>query len=245
MHRFFLPPELLESTTIEFPPETAHQMVSVLRLKVWDHVIVLCGDGREAKVKLTAVNREQVKGDIVGWRDAPCEPRIRLTLYLALTQREKFEWMLQKGTEVGASAFVPMLCERALVKDATEVDRKRERWETILKEAAEQSRRGRIPLLHPVQTIQEISQADHPVLVAWESDTSHGVRDVVASLKRPTELGVVIGPEGGITDKEADHLIKGGAQPFSLGKRILRMETAAVVAAALVLHELGEMSPEA
>jgi 16S rRNA (uracil1498-N3)-methyltransferase len=245
MHRFFLSPDSLTTDEVIFPEEIARQMVAVLRLKIWDHVVVLDGQGLEVKVKLTTVTRDQVIGTVVGRREAPCEPHVRLTLFLALTQREKFEWMLQKCTEVGATGFVPLLCERALVQAGDEVDRKRERWETILKEAAEQSRRGRIPVLHAAQTIQQAGQFEFPLLLAYESDDAHSLKDVVASLPKPvTALGILIGPEGGFSDQEVHQLQNAGARSVSLGKRILRMETAAVVAAALVLHELGEMSPD-
>jgi len=245
MNHFFVPPEWIKEETIQFGGDIAHQIQRVLRLKTGEQIIALDNQGFAYEVVLDRISSEGVSGKVVAKKVASGEPGIRLHLYLCLTQRDKFEWMLQKCTEIGATGFVPLLCERALVQAGDEVDRKRERWETILKEAAEQSRRGRIPVLHAAQTIQQAGQFEFPLLLAYESDDAHSLKDVVASLPKPVSaLGILIGPEGGFSDQEVHQLQNAGARSVSLGKRILRMETAAVVAAALVLHELGEMSPD-
>jgi 16S rRNA (uracil1498-N3)-methyltransferase len=245
-HRFFLPPELLKTSEILFPPETARQIARVLRLKPGARVIALDNAGQQAEVELTAVTTNAVEGRVVQIRAAGGEPRARLTLYLGLTQREKFEWMLQKCTEVGAAAFVPLVTQRSLVQDGREVERKRDRWEAILREAAEQCGRSRIPALRPAETwataLRGIHAGHDLALAAWEGEHALRLRDAVRALKdQPVpRLAVLIGPEGGLSEEEIDAARAAGVQAVSLGKRILRMETAAVVAAALVLNELEE-----
>lgn len=245
-NRFFLPPELLKNDAVQFPEEIARQIARVLRLKAGARVIVLDNHGLQAEVELTGVAPEGVTGQILEKSPAMGEPKARLTLYLGLTQREKFEWMLQKCTEVGAAAFVPLVTQRSLVQDGREVERKRARWEAILREAAEQCGRGQIPELRPAlswgKALQDAGQGHDLALAAWEGEHSLRLRDALSGLKLQAapRLAVLIGPEGGLSEGEIDAGRAAGVQAVSLGTRILRMETAAVVATALALDELEE-----
>jgi 16S rRNA (uracil1498-N3)-methyltransferase len=184
-----------------------------------------------------------VHGQVVAVHPAGGEAAARITLYLALTGREKFEWMLQKCTEVGAAAFVPVISSRALVQDGRDAAKKLERWERIVREAAEQSRRGILPPVHPPLAFEAALQRAQPDalrLIAWEGEHSLTLRAALAPSKAapaPT-IAVFIGPEGGFSEAEIEAARAAGVQPVTLGERILRMETAAVVAAALVLYEL-------
>jgi len=173
------------------------------------------------------------------------EPIVRLTLYFGLTQREKVEWILQKGTEVGVSAFQPYISRRTLVQQAGSAEKHQLRWKAILREATEQSGRGRIAELYPPRTFKDALKdaTDYCDLVtaAWEDET---VQDLKAALggSNPVSIGLFCGPEGGFDPAEIDLMRTTEVQFFSLGKRILRMETAAILAPALMLYELGEMS---
>lgn len=245
-HRFFITPEILKSDEIHFPPEIARQIGRVLRLKPGANVVVLDDCGRQADVELTLVAPDQVSGRVLRISPAGGEPAARLTLYLGLTQREKFEWMLQKCTEVGAAGFVPLVTQRSLVQDGREVERKRARWEAILREAAEQCGRGRIPALHPALTWNAALvnlQAEYDLaLAAWEGEHGLRLRDAVGIVKGKSalRLALLIGPEGGLSEEEISTARAAGVRAVSLGKRILRMETAAVVATALALDALEE-----
>jgi 16S rRNA (uracil1498-N3)-methyltransferase len=148
MHHFFLSPDHFKTDTIHFPDDIARQMARVLRLQPGQHVLALDGTGNAYEVELLQVGREGVQGRVVAQRPAGGEARARITLYLALTGREKFEWMLQKCTEVGAAEFVPVISSRSLVQDERDAAKKLERWERIVREAAEQSRRGMLPQVH-------------------------------------------------------------------------------------------------
>ncbi len=242
MHRFFLPPTSFQPGSVSFPPDLAHQITSVLRLSPGQTVIVLDGQGREYEIELTQVDRSQTAGRILSDRPAAGEPPIRLTLYLALSRREKFEWMLQKCTEVGASAFVPVITSRTLVQDSRDAAKKLERWQRILREAAEQSRRGRIPDLHPpLRFDAALAGAHHDLkLIPFEGEHTVSLRQALGPLplvQGESSAAVFIGPEGGFSDEEILAARQSGFQPITLGRRILRMETAAVVAAALLIYE--------
>lgn len=243
MNRFFIPIECIHADSVRFPADAGHQITRVLRLKPGEHVMVMDGSGDEIEVNLTDVSPEATCGSILSRRTAPGEPQAKVTLYLGLTQREKFEWMLQKCTEVGAAAFVPMITTRSLVQDAAEAARKLERWQKIVQEAAEQSGRGRVPVVHaPVKfsaTIQDQKQYDAG-LFAWEEEHALMITTALAQSVHQGRMKVAvwIGPEGGFTVQEASSAQQAGIQAVTLGPRILRMETAAVAATVLVIHQL-------
>jgi 16S rRNA (uracil1498-N3)-methyltransferase len=244
MHHFFLSPDHFKTNTIHFPDDIARQMARVLRLQPGQHVLALDGTGNAYEVELLQVGREGVQGRVVAQRPAGGEARARITLYLALTGREKFEWMLQKCTEVGAAEFVPVISSRSLVQDERDAAKKLERWERIVREAAEQSRRGMLPQVHqPLRFDAALSAAltSSLRLIPWEGEQATTLRAALAPFKtaEPVTVAVFIGPEGGFAEAEIEAARQAGVQPVTLGERILRMETAAVVATALILYELG------
>ncbi len=247
MHRFFVPPSNIEKAAVYFPMEISRQIATVLHLRAGQQVIVLDDAGTEYEVMLEIVAPRTTQGRILGARAAEGEPHTHLTLYLGLTQREKFEWMLQKCTEIGAGGFVPVITSRSLVQSSEESRSKLDRWRRILQEAAEQSGRGRIPTLTAPLRLKEA--LDHfqshsiPGLIAWEGEKAMGITSALAAIRQTgsgelSHLALFIGPEGGFAEEEITQARAGGLVPFTLGKRILRMETAAIAAAAILLHEL-------
>ncbi len=243
MHRFFISPHWIDNNRVRFEGETARQMSRVLRLKSDTHVIALDNSGQEWEVELEGISPQICEGRVIEKRISHGEPVVRLTLYLGLTQREKFEWVLQKCTEVGVAAYVPVVTSRSLVQEIRSVEKKTGRWQAIIREAAEQSGRGILPRLEPPLLYPQALDALHRHelgLVAWEGEKAIGLRKALRK-SRPRSVGLLIGPEGGLTGEEAALARQSGILCITLGKHILRMETAAMVASALVLHELGEM----
>lgn len=240
MHRFFLPPESIQSNQVSFTQTLARQISKVLRLREGDTCLVLDNCGKEYLTRLVRIIPGECTGEIVESRAAD-EPETRLLMMLSLTQREKFEWMLQKCTEVGAAEFLPVISQRSLVQDKDATLAKYERWQMILKEAAEQSGRGMIPHLHPPATLQEavtFARRQYPIcLIPWEGERERGIKTVLKE-NHTERVAVLVGPEGGFSADEVRYAEEEGFIPVSLGKRILRMETAAVVSAAMVFYEL-------
>ena len=244
-HRFFVSPDCLKNGVVTFPSETEHQLRRVLRLQAGHQVIVLDNLGNEFEVMLQADASGRLSGEVLASCLAEGEPRVRLTMYLCLSQREKFEWMLQKCTEVGAAGFVPVISSRSLVQDAKAVEKKAPRWQKIIQEAAEQCERGRIPTLEAAmpfaQAVQAATRADIAI-IPWTGETTHSLEQTLADVPAGGgTIAALIGPEGGFSDEEAAAARDAGIQPVTLGKRILRMETAAVVTAAVVMQVMGEM----
>jgi 16S rRNA (uracil1498-N3)-methyltransferase len=209
-------------------------------------VIVLNNGGQAFRVRLEDIRPAAVTGIILDEIILTGEPKTHLTLFIGLTQREKFEWVLQKGTEVGVSAFIPLITRRTLVREIETAHNKQGRWQRIVQEAAEQCGRGRIPEVHlPLELPQAL---DYPWpgptlrLVAWENETQNGLRQILQHLPvTPQQVALMIGPEGGLSLDEVTQAQEAGWVTCSLGTRILRMETAAIVGAALTLHELGDL----
>ncbi|HMD89454.1 MAG TPA: RsmE family RNA methyltransferase [Anaerolineaceae bacterium] len=252
MNRFFLPTDCINAGEVRFPEAISHQISQVLRLKIGEEVMALDNSGFEYRVEIAQASAYAVTGKIKGRQACQGEPSGRVSLYLGLTQREKFETMLQKCTEAGAAAFTPVITSRSLVQTEKDISGKQERWNRIICEAAEQSGRGLLPSLSPALKFKRAlkTTSQHGlVLFLWEKETSVSLRQALQSYLQRSASGsnaernvaLLIGPEGGYSDQEAEQARRAGCIPVSLGKRILRMETAALVATALVLYEMGDM----
>ncbi len=170
-------------------------------------------------------------------------------LYQSLIRPQRFELVLEKGTELGVSRFVPLVSSRAQVRTTGPAGeggtQRAARWRRIVTEAAEQSGRGRVPAIDPPSLFEDaVSASGGPGLrlLPWEGERSQGLRSYLRALEdRPAAVSVFIGPEGGFAEDEVRLAREAGCVTISLGPRILRSETAGIVAAALVMHELGEM----
>jgi 16S rRNA (uracil1498-N3)-methyltransferase len=209
-------------------------------MKAGEECVLLDNLGNEYQARLEMVESDLCSAEILEKGRAE-EPEVQLLMMLCLTQREKFEWMLQKCTEIGAAGFIPVISQRSLVQRESELRTKFERWQDILREAAEQSGRGMIPRLHQVlrfdAAVEEVEH-EYPLrLIPWEGEKLAGLKSVLQS-RAQKRVAVLIGPEGGFAEEEVKGAVNRGFQPVTLGRRILRTETAAVVSAALVLHEL-------
>lgn len=247
MNRFFLNPEQFSEDRVVFPADLAHQILHVLRLREGDEVAVLDNRGQIYRVALSiGPEKDQVTGEIMGHEDVDSEPNVQVSLCFGLSNRDKVEWILQKGTEIGISVFYPFVSSRTLVQSKTLSSKRINRWERIIKEAAEQSGRGRLPrLVMPMQyepCLAKAVDAHDLSLIAWEeAEQSRTSLKSLVSTFEAESIALFVGPEGGFSKKEVDEAQALGVQCVSLGKRILRMETAAIVFPALVLHELGAL----
>ena len=243
MNRFFLPLSAFQGDEIHFPPDISAQIARVLRLSETENVLVLDDLGSAFEVQLETISARETRGRIIRRFAASNEPRTRLILQVCLTQREKFEWILQKGTELGVSAFMPVLTSRTLVQRVEEVSAKMERWQKILKEAAEQSGRGRIPqMLHPMRIRNAIISNASSLEIVLNVDESHrSLKQILDENPGFSEIRMLIGPEGGFSDDEIQVAKTAGYTSASLGPRVLRMETAAIAAVVIVMAQRGEM----
>jgi 16S rRNA (uracil1498-N3)-methyltransferase len=243
MHRFFVPPQWIDADRVFIKDKQAHQLRDVLRVKPGDRIILLDDTGWEYEVELNRVDRGQVEGMVWGKSLATTEPGTKVILYQALLKGDKFEFILQKGTELGVVGFVPMLCERCVQLEGVS-ERKLGRWRRIIAEAAEQSRRGKLPFLKPVLTFEQACQSvEGSSLLAWEGEKSLGLRPALNELRATglSSVNLFIGPEGGFSPSEVEFAQGCGITPITLGPRMLRAETASLVAATAILYEYGDL----
>jgi 16S rRNA (uracil1498-N3)-methyltransferase len=246
MHRFFIPPENIQNNQVIFPESSIRQIRNVLRLKPGEQVMVLDNLGSQFLVQLNMVSSEGVDGLVLEKSPANGESTIRLRLFFSITQREKVEWILQKCTEIGVTAFFPFISTYSLSREKGMDASRIRRWEKIIQEAAEQCGRGRIPSLREITTLQEAIKKVSPRrelnLLAWEGEKDLYLHELMRTLLPKMDSGkkvnVFIGPEGGFAEGEVAAMKKMGFTSFSLGKRIFRVETAAMAASLLILYEL-------
>ncbi|MBX3000161.1 MAG: 16S rRNA (uracil(1498)-N(3))-methyltransferase [Caldilineaceae bacterium] len=239
MHRFFLTqPALILHQPVDLAP-LAHQLRTVLRLQPGEQILLLDGQGYAYLTEIRQLERGHAVGQILDREFVAAEPRTHLTLYQCALKTDKFEWVLQKGTEIGVARFVPVISSRTIVRPAEKIRKKAARWQTIICEAAEQSGRGRLPALADPLLWDEAVKADAGLrLLLWEGTLTSAAPAALADIFTDPndDVSLLIGPEGGISQDEADLATATGWRTISLGPRILRAETAALVAAALVLH---------
>ena len=248
LHRFFVHPDVFSGDEVRLEGDLAHRLSRVLRLEAGAAVVLLDGSGLEYETRLNVVGPQRVTGTVLGRRPGRAEPRVRLVLYQSLVKGERFDWVLEKGTELGVAAFVPLLSRRNVVRAAPGRQGRPERWHRVVREAAEQCGRCVLPEILSAKSLKEaLSEAADLRLLPWEGEEVLGLaaalrqaRPALEAAERPT-VAVLIGPEGGFAVEEVALARQSGVQVVSLGQRILRSETAGIVAAAAVLYELGEL----
>jgi len=208
--------------------------------------------------RLAVVSKEGVVAEVVESRRSGTEPRVELVLYQALLKGQKMELVLQKGTEIGVSGFVQMLSERCVSRpDARDLARRLERWQAVVREAAEQSGRAVLPKVSGLESLEDACRkaaADGPALMAWEGEHALGIGRALSEAGFGTDgeawtreggarprVSLLIGPEGGFSPREVETARDAGVRIVSLGPRVLRAETAGLVAATLVLCTTGDL----
>jgi 16S rRNA (uracil1498-N3)-methyltransferase len=241
MHRFFVAPELVQQldTVNSLPKELAHQARDVLHLQVGEQIVLLDNSGDEILATIASVSKSAVDVRLIERRAGKSEPHVRIILCQGLLKSARFEWVLEKGTELGVSVFSPILCRRSLAGLEDAGTSKMQRWQRIIAEAAEQSGRARLPALLPIRPLTRALNDIPPgalALMPWEEERALTLRDALKSSTFSIVI-IFIGPEGGLTIDEVKLAQRQGAQVVSLGSRILRAETAALATVASVMYE--------
>ncbi|MCB0073774.1 MAG: 16S rRNA (uracil(1498)-N(3))-methyltransferase [Caldilineaceae bacterium] len=243
-HRFFLPDAVLvPGQPVDLTP-LARQLARVLRLHAGAEIHLLDNRGSCFLTRIEMLDDRRGTGTVLAAHEMDSEPAALLTLYQCSLKADKFEWVLQKGTELGVAGFVPVVSVRSVVRPVAALAKKADRWQAIIREAAEQAGRARLPTLHPPVTFDAaVRHATELRLLPWEEADSHapGLGELVGQ-SRPDALALLVGPEGGIAPEEAALAVAHGWQPVTLGPRILRAETAALAAVTIALDRLDELT---
>lgn len=244
MRRFFIPRDVVQGEQIFITGELAHRISRVVRLSSGDRVVLFNGSGIDMVARLDSVSKNRVSATISSHVTSITEPDLSITLYQGLIKGDKFEWVLQKGTELGISRFVPIICERTIPSVTfTESDPKIKRWRKILVESAEQCGRSVVPILSsPIDFVSACRglDPDSLAIMPWESAQGCSLRRVIGA-NQGKKTSVFIGPEGGFQTEEVEFAKTCGILPVSLGPRIFRSETAGIVVTAALMYESNEL----
>ena len=233
MSKFFVNAQQIdtESKNICIVGEDVNHMKNVLRASVGSQVTLCDGEGFDYLGTITQIEKNKI---LVSYEDkiaCDTEPQYAITLYQGVAKGERMDQLIQKCVELGITRIVPVLCNRTVVKFHSEKDAvsKVERWQKIAGEAAKQCNRGVIPeVCMPVGFSEAIAQAkDTPIkLIPYEEEKENTIKQFISSLEKPDETAYFIGPEGGFAPEEVALACDNGFTPITLGKRILRTETA-------------------
>ncbi|SFS82378.1 16S rRNA (uracil(1498)-N(3))-methyltransferase [Marininema halotolerans] len=249
MQRYFIKTNQIDEVTqsITLTGDDVHHIKNVMRLEVTDTILCCDGAGMDYRVRIEQISGSEVQCRILESFSSTGEPnQVEITIAFSLPKGDKVDWVLQKGTELGAYAFIPFTSARTVVKlDEKKAGKRRERWERIVKEAAEQSRRGRIPKVNALTTwrqcLAQFSSFDR-ILFAYEKG-GKALGSLLAE-KEAKRFLVIVGPEGGFTEHEAEEAVNQGAALLHLGPRILRAETAPLAVLSCIQYTYGELGGE-
>ncbi|SNB47575.1 16S rRNA (uracil(1498)-N(3))-methyltransferase [Geobacter sp. DSM 9736] len=245
MRRFFVPAEYLTGSEVIIGGETFHHMAKVLRLKKNTEVLLFDGEGNVRGAVLRDIHADSLVLDLL--KHAPSagpSPAPAITLYQGLPKGDKIDHILQKATEIGAAAIIPFQAERSVRR----IDQGREsgilaRWQRIVRESSRQCGRNDVPEVAFSLGLGEAIKADRSSvkLLLWEEQGLAGLKDVLDTVTLPTTISIIIGPEGGIAPKEAAIAREHGFVPVSMGKRIVRTETAGIVILSILQFVWGDI----
>lgn len=237
MRRFFC--DNIVETTATITGDDAHHLYRVLRMKAGDALSLCDGVGYEYDARITSVSPDAVVCALGEKRTSNAESPVRVTLYQCLPKTGKMETILQKCTELGVFAVVPVVSARCVVVPNKDFEKKRERYARVVLEAAKQSRRALVPLVLPLVQLKQIDVRQFDLfLVAYEEESGCTLKQALRAVPPPKSIALLIGPEGGLEESEVELLMNAGAVSVSLGSRILRTETAGMAMLAQVLYEV-------
>ncbi len=229
----FIPPEIIAKRQhIKVPPQKSHYLLSVLRCKKGDAVTVIDGRGSAYTAEIVLMVKKDVFIDITGEFPMNAELPVPLILCQGLLKGEKMDLVIQKATELGIAEILPLVTERGIVKET----RKVKRWHTIAEEAAEQCGRAVVPLVRDPEKLNDMLDGERVNgLLFWEGGGKR-LSDALDFIDSSRPMHIFIGPEGGFSAAEVSKAEGQGIVRTTLGKRILRAETAAIAATALVQY---------
>lgn len=216
-------------------PEAAQHVSKALRLKAGDNITVFDGRGGEYDAVLQKIDRERVEVKVGAFRDVEREPAVSVGLVQGLPEADKMDWIVQKAVELGVAWIQPIVCDRSVVRLAADRAAKREaHWKRVAVAACEQTGRNQVPEVRPTLPFQSWL-ADAPPIARWTLQP--GAPPMAGRVPPREPFEILVGPEGGLSEREAEVARLRGCEPVSLGPRVLRTETAAL-AALSAIHAL-------
>ena len=239
--RFFTAQPLVGQELIDLPEKVAHHLVTVLRKKPTEKLILFNGDGYEYHASIEQIRKKQVSVRIHQYTEVDTESRLNITLAQGISKGQKMDMTLQKAVELGVNRVVPIMNERSTVQlKADRIESRMAHWQQVIISACEQCGRNRLPELITPMSVEDWSHtdnSDHKLLLSPRAE--HSLSSVVV---KPNEsISLMVGSEGGLSDHEIEQLMQAGYRNIQLGPRILRTETAALVMLSLCQAQWGDL----
>ena len=243
MHHFFVTPEQVQEDTIKITGSDVNHMKNVLRMKNGEQVQISDGNNRKFLCEILSMASEEVYLGIKEELQADTELPSKIYLFQGLPKSDKMELIVQKAVELGVFAVIPVATKRAVVKlDDKKAGKKIERWNSIAESAAKQSGRSVVPEVKPVMSYKEAiqyAQSLDVVLIPYElAEGMEETKTIIESVCPGQSVGIFIGPEGGFEAEEVVNATAHGAKVITLGKRILRTETAGLTTLSILMYHL-------
>lgn len=246
MHRFFVSPDNIKDNMVYIDAAQARHIEKVLRLKPGDSVLVFDGSGIEYQVKLLGRENDMLRAEIEKENVRQQTPAVKLTLVQGIAKGDKMDTIIQKAVEIGVSAVIPMQSEHTVVcLEGEKVEKKRQRWQAIAREACKQCRRNIVPEIKPVVDFSSLMlQNENPAIMLYENEEKIRLRAILKEARhrfKENEIFLLVGPEGGFSRQEVQQAKSHNIILAGLGPGILRTETAGLVAASIILYEYGDL----
>ncbi len=243
MHHFFVTPEQVKEGQVHIEGSDVNHIKNVLRMKLGEEIQISDGDNRKYVCTIAYMGSEEIIAEIVEEQQADTELPSKISLFQGLPKSDKMELIVQKSVELGAYEVIPVATKRAVVKlDEKKASKKVERWNGIAESGAKQSGRGIVPKVLDMMTFKEAlnyaKQLD-VILIPYElAEGMQETKEVISSIQPGQSVGIFIGPEGGFETEEVEAAIAAGASAITLGKRILRTETAGLTTLSILMYHL-------
>ncbi|WP_444996988.1 16S rRNA (uracil(1498)-N(3))-methyltransferase [Aliikangiella sp. IMCC44359] len=241
-HRFYTPDQLTLHQTYLLPKEASHHCVQVLRYKVGARLNLFNGDGFDYIASIKTIENKQCIVEIEQQVALANESPLKLHLYQALARGEKMDLIIQKSVELGVKEITPVFTERCNVKlDGKRLLKKQQHWQNIAISACEQSGRGEIPKVNQAIHLKQLSPTENTKLIYLEPTATQSLNSIGSQQTKYHEIGLLIGPEGGFSNSDIQHVNTLNSQAIRLGPRILRTETAGLTCIAILQAQLGDL----
>ncbi|MBO6061811.1 MAG: 16S rRNA (uracil(1498)-N(3))-methyltransferase [Clostridia bacterium] len=240
MRRFFAENIDTAGDRVTLTGDEARHICAVLRMKAGDEVLLINGEGEECTAVIERAAASEVVLRVLERRPGASEPKVRVTLFQCLPKQGKMELIIQKCVELGVWRITPTVSKRCVVK-LDGKDNKLARWNKVSREAAKQCGRAAVPEVTSPMALSSIDlSAFDTVIIPYENEEDLTLKSFLRSAPEPKEIAVIIGPEGGFEQSEVDRVLSAGGAAVSLGKRILRTETAGIACLAQIMYELEQ-----
>ena len=240
MHKFFVENDKIKKGKVILENENKIHISNVLRMKVGEKVLITSKDEYNTfECEISEINKDNIICTINKKIESRAELKVKVDIFQGIPKSDKMEYIIQKSVELGANAIIPVNMKYCIAKIKDE-EKKNIRWQKISEAAAKQSKRDLIPIIKKSENIKEVYSTIKKydlVLVAYENEENITIKDALRSANNIKSIAIIIGPEGGISEEEIIKLKENGAKVVSLGKRILRTETASLAILSMIMYE--------